>query len=105
MARPGIKVLVCGGGRCNFTNAGTIEFLIEQFGRNGRFLTPALRAMDNEGLRDFFAGCGPHGGSPQFRESVSKLQFVSISDGSLVPYEGEYTWLAPGQGVLVKVTR
>src|SRR4051812_18549231 len=44
-------------------------------------------------------------GSPQFRESVSKLQFVSISDGSLVPYEGEYTWLAPGQGVLVKVTR
>ncbi len=24
--RPGIKVLVCGGGRCNFTNAGSIDF-------------------------------------------------------------------------------
>ncbi len=56
--RAGIKVLVCGGGRCNFTNAGTIEFLIEQFGRNGRFLTPALRHLDNERLRAFFAALG-----------------------------------------------
>jgi hypothetical protein len=44
-------------------------------------------------------------GSPQFREPVSKLQFVSTLDGSLVPYEGENTWIAPGQGVLIKVTR
>ncbi len=57
-ARAGIKVLVCGGGRCNFTNAGTVEFLIEQFGRNGRFLTLALRHLDNEGLRGFFAERG-----------------------------------------------
>ncbi len=56
--RPGIKVLVCGGGRCNFTNAGTTDFLIHQFGRNGRFLTPALRALDNEALRDFFTRLG-----------------------------------------------
>ena len=56
--RAGIKVLVCGGGRCNFTNAGSVEFLIEQFGRNGRFLTPALRHLDNEGLRGFFAERG-----------------------------------------------
>ena len=56
--RPGIKVLVCGGGRCNFTNAGSVEFLIEQFGRNGRFLSPALRHMDNETLRGWFTGQG-----------------------------------------------
>jgi hypothetical protein len=42
--------------------------------------------------------------SPQFRESVLKLQFVSPYDGSLVGFEGEYTWLAPGQGVLLKIT-
>jgi predicted flavoprotein YhiN len=53
--QPGVKVLVCGGGRCNFTNAGSVDFLIEQFGRNGRFLTPALRHLDNDGLRDWFA--------------------------------------------------
>lgn len=57
-AVPGIKVLVCGGGRCNFTNAGSVQFLIEQFGRNGRFLTPALRHLDNQGLRDWFASQG-----------------------------------------------
>jgi predicted Rossmann fold flavoprotein len=57
-SQPGIKVLVCGGGRCNFTNAGSIEFLIEQFGRNGRFLTPALRHLDNDGLRRFFDELG-----------------------------------------------
>jgi hypothetical protein len=44
-------------------------------------------------------------GAPQFRQAVSKLQFVSSFDGSLIPYEGEYTWIAPGQGVLIKVTR
>jgi predicted flavoprotein YhiN len=56
--QPGIKVLVCGGGRCNFTNAGTTDFLIDQFGRNGRFLTPALRHLDNDGLRAFFNDLG-----------------------------------------------
>jgi predicted Rossmann fold flavoprotein len=56
--QPGIKVLVCGGGRCNLTNAGDIDFLIRQFGRNGRFLTPALRTLDNTALRHWFAGRG-----------------------------------------------
>jgi len=56
--RPGIKVLVCGGGRCNFTNAGSIDFLIAQFGRSGRFLSPALHHLDNEALRGFFTACG-----------------------------------------------
>lgn len=56
--RAGIKVLVCGGGRCNLTNAGDTQFLITQFGRNGRFLTPALRHLDNDGLRAWFNGQG-----------------------------------------------
>jgi predicted Rossmann fold flavoprotein len=56
--RPGVKILVCGGGRCNLTNAGSIDFLIEQFGRNGRFLSPALHAMDNDALRQWFADQG-----------------------------------------------
>ncbi len=41
---------------------------------------------------------------PEFRKPVSKLQFVSPYDGTLTPYEGEYVWLAPGQGVLLKIT-
>ena len=56
--QPGIKILVCGGGRCNLTNAGSTDFLIAQFGRNGRFLTPALRHLDNSALCAWFARQG-----------------------------------------------
>jgi hypothetical protein len=49
-----------------------------------------------------FAGSIP--GYPNFRKPVSKVESVSTFDGSLLPFEGEYTWLAPGQGVLLKIT-
>jgi hypothetical protein len=42
---------------------------------------------------------------PQFREPVKKLEVVSPYSGNLTPYEGEQMWLAPGQGVLLKLTR
>jgi hypothetical protein len=41
--------------------------------------------------------------SPQFRKAPKRLQHVSPYSGALLPYEGEYTWLAPGQGVLLKL--
>ncbi|MCL2640217.1 MAG: NAD(P)/FAD-dependent oxidoreductase [Phycisphaerales bacterium] len=53
-AQPGIKILATGGGRCNFTNSGSTYSLIQKFGRNGRFLIPALHQLDNQALRDFF---------------------------------------------------
>lgn len=39
---------------------------------------------------------------PQFRKSPKRVRHVSAYTGALTPYEGEYIWLAPGQGVLVK---
>lgn len=39
---------------------------------------------------------------PQFRQSPKSLKHISPYTGALTPYEGEYTWLAPGQGVLLK---
>jgi hypothetical protein len=44
-------------------------------------------------------------GYPQLRKPAKKLEVVSPYDGSLQPFEGEYTWIAPGQGVLIKITR
>jgi hypothetical protein len=41
--------------------------------------------------------------SPQFRTAPKRLQHVSPYSGALTPFEGEYVWLAPGQGVLLKV--
>jgi hypothetical protein len=40
---------------------------------------------------------------PQFRNPPKRLRHVSPYTGALTPYEGEYAWLAPGQGVLLKV--
>lgn len=39
---------------------------------------------------------------PQFRKSPKSLKHISPYTGAVTPYEGEYTWLAPGQGVLLK---
>lgn len=41
--------------------------------------------------------------SPQFRKPPRRVQFVSPYSGELLPFEGDYTWLAPGQGVLIKI--
>lgn len=43
-----------------------------------------------------------HPCSPQFRKPPRHLQHISPYTGSLTPFEGEYIWLAPGQGVLLK---
>jgi hypothetical protein len=38
-----------------------------------------------------------------FRASPKRLQFVSPYSGNLEDFSGEHTWLAPGQGVLLRV--
>ncbi len=40
--------------------------------------------------------------STQFRKSPKRLLHVSPWSGELTPFEGEYAWVAPGQGVLLK---
>lgn len=42
---------------------------------------------------------------PQFRQPPARLKMVSPYHGRLTPSDGEQIWLAPGQGVLLKVTR
>jgi len=58
MAQPGIKLLATGGGRCNLTNTDSAEAFMAAFGRQGRFMQPALAAMDDTGLREFFRRLG-----------------------------------------------
>ena len=40
--------------------------------------------------------------SPQFRRAPKSVKHVSPYSGVITPFEGEYVWLAPGQGVLLK---
>ena len=42
---------------------------------------------------------------PQFREPPKRLEMVSPYSGQLTAFDGEQVWLAPGQGVLLKLGR
>lgn len=48
-----------------------------------------------------FAGSIPC--HPKFRTPIARLELVSAYNGALTPYEGEQAWLAPGQGILLKL--
>ena len=56
--RPGAKLLASGGGRCNLTNTLPAEAFMARFGRQGRFMEPALAALDSAALCRFFLRLG-----------------------------------------------
>ncbi len=60
----GAKLKATGGGRCNLTNTLANEEFMERFGRNGRFMMPALQAFDHRDLIGFFAGIGVESHAP-----------------------------------------
>jgi len=58
MSRPGAKLLATGGGKCNLTNVLPALDLAGRFGRQGRFMLPALEALSPDALRQFFTDRG-----------------------------------------------
>ncbi|MEA3373221.1 MAG: NAD(P)/FAD-dependent oxidoreductase [Campylobacterota bacterium] len=58
LSKPGAKLKATGGGRCNLTNTLSNEKFMNRFGREGRFMTPALEALDHRALIKFFADIG-----------------------------------------------
>ncbi len=52
------KLKATGGGRCNLTNTLSNEDFMSCFGREGRFMTPALNALDHQALQQFFNDLG-----------------------------------------------
>lgn len=56
--RPAAKLAAAGGGRCNLTNTLDRDTFMARFGRQGRFMAPALEAMDSVGLRRFLDDIG-----------------------------------------------
>jgi predicted Rossmann fold flavoprotein len=58
MQQPGLKLLASGGGNCNLCNTLATETFMGAFGRQGRFMQPALRSMDSAGLQNFFRELG-----------------------------------------------
>lgn len=56
--RPGMKLLLSGGGRCNLSNMLDDQAFMASFGRQGRFLQPALATMGRENFLALLAGIG-----------------------------------------------
>ncbi len=52
--RLGKKLAITGKGRCNFTNACSLEEFIDNMPGNGHFLFSALNVFNNDELRNFF---------------------------------------------------
>lgn len=72
--RPGLKILISGGGRCNLTTTREGADLEAQYGaRRGRFLRHALRAFPPAALRALFERAGV----PLQEEDLEKVFPVS----------------------------
>jgi predicted Rossmann fold flavoprotein len=56
--RPGVKILMSGGTRCNLTHATDNRGIVEAFGPPGRFLHSALAALSVQGTIDLFENEG-----------------------------------------------
>jgi predicted Rossmann fold flavoprotein len=72
--RPGLKILISGGGRCNVTTTRSGQDLEQQFGEaRGRFLRHALRTLPPSDVAAMFARLGV----PLQEEDLEKLFPVS----------------------------
>jgi len=58
LSKIGSKLKATGGGRCNLTNTLSNDEFMSHFGREGRFMTPALNTLDHKELQSFFRTIG-----------------------------------------------
>lgn len=64
LSKIGAKLKATGGGRCNLTNTLSNEDFMARFGRDGRFMSPALEAFDHKNLMAFFDDIGVQSHAP-----------------------------------------
>ena len=58
MERPGMKLLISGGGRCNVTSDASAREVVAAFGPGGRFLHNALGVFPPDRIRDWLSEAG-----------------------------------------------
>ena len=64
LSQIGAKLKATGGGRCNLTNTLDNETFMQHFGRDGRFMMPALERFDHHSLISFFKEIGVESHAP-----------------------------------------
>ena len=71
--KPGVKILMSGGTRCNLTQATDARGIVKAFGKPGRFLHSSLAALGPDDLVEWFR----REGVPTKREATGKVFPVS----------------------------
>src|SRR5438094_9398700 len=56
--RPGVKILMSGGTRCNITHATDNRGIVEAFGPSGKFLHSSLASLSVQATIDLFEALG-----------------------------------------------
>jgi len=64
LSRIATKLKATGGGRCNLTNTLDNETFMQHFGRDGRFMAPALEAFEHKALIAFLEEIGVESHAP-----------------------------------------
>lgn len=67
--KTGVKILMSGGTRCNVTQNTDVKGIVEAFGRNGKFLYPALSKLSPQDVVRWFE----QNGVPTKIESTGKI--------------------------------
>lgn len=112
--RAGLKLLMAGGGMCNFTHAGPIYRFTEHYGRQKVFVKPALKAFDNEYVMEFFRKHGVDSFAdergkvfPESRQASSLLAVLLErieKNGVRMVSNGKVTELAQEEGLFKVIT-
>src|SRR5260370_12831565 len=80
--KPGVKILMSGGTRCNVTHACDERGIVEAYGPPGRFLHSALAAFSVQDTLDFFAG---EGVPPKIEETGKLFPLSNTPPNLLTP--------------------
>src|SRR5437868_1816627 len=83
--KPGVKILMSGGTRCNLTHATDNRGIVEAFGPPGRFLHSALAALSVQATLDLFEAEGV----------ATKVE----ETGKIFPVRVQAPWVADLRGV------
>lgn len=91
MKRPALKILATGGEKCNLTNVLPLDDFAKKFGKQWRFMMPALTLMGKEKLQSFFHQLGVKTFSPDgfhiFPKSRKAVDVVNALKEECLKYD------------------
>jgi len=109
MPHAGRKLLISGKGRCNLTNAGSVDKFLKKFSDSGVFLRNTFAIFFNDNLCDFFesAGCKlkTERGERVFPQSDKSVDILNVLTGRLaesgveIKYNKEVVDIISGNGI------